>query len=79
MPAPLKYSSHIKAILQILLNQDNLDIGEELKNLKSFTQDMDSKTKGLVIGNSEKIRQVHNNFKKIDPFYFEEKKHKNQK
>ena len=40
---------------------------------------MDSKTKGLVIGNSKKIRQAHNSFKRIDPFYFDEKHNKNAK
>jgi len=40
---------------------------------------MDSKTKGLVIGNSEIIRIAHNNFKRINPFYFEENNNKNKK
>ena len=51
-----------------MLNQDDLNLGEELSNFKQFTMDMDSKTKGLVIGNSEKIREAHNSFKRIDPF-----------
>ena len=35
---------------------------------------MDFRTKGLVLSNSEVIRNAHNSFKKIDPFYFDEKK-----
>lgn len=53
------------------MNQSDLEIGEELGNFKSFTKGMDSKTKGLVIGNSEKIRTVHNSFKKVEPFIFD--------
>ena len=62
-----------------MLNQDDLNLGEELSNFKQFTMEMDSKTKGLVIGNSEKIREAHNSFKRIDPFYFDEKDNKHGK
>lgn len=54
------------------MNQ-TLELGEELSNFKSFTVGMDARTKGLVIGNSEKIRTVHNSFRKHEPFIFEHK------
>jgi ubiquitin carboxyl-terminal hydrolase L5 len=54
------------------MNQ-SIPLGEELTNFKSFTVGMDSHTKGLVIGNSEKIRTVHNSFRKQEPFVFENK------
>ena len=62
-----------QAIINILMNSP-IELGEELNNFKAFTTNMDSKTKGLVISNSNKIREVHNSFKKVEPFFFEEKK-----
>lgn len=54
-----------QAILSIILNtgRDNgVDIGDELNRLKQFTVGMDSMTKGLVLSNSEKLREAHNSF-----------------
>jgi len=42
-------------------NKD-IEIGDELKNLRSFSLEMTSKDKGLAIGNSELIRLSHNSF-----------------
>jgi len=39
-----------------------LDIGDELKNLKSFSIEMSNKDRGLAIGNSDLIRESHNSF-----------------
>jgi ubiquitin carboxyl-terminal hydrolase L5 len=60
-----------QAILAVLLNNaDKLDIGDTLKELKSFTADMDPSTRGLAISNSEKIRTEHNKFSHPEPFIF---------
>jgi ubiquitin carboxyl-terminal hydrolase L5 len=60
-----------QAILGVLLNNtDKLDIGPTLKELKSFTNDMDPSTRGLAISNSEKIRAEHNKFSHPEPFVF---------
>ena len=60
-----------QAILGVLLNNtDKLDIGPTLKELKSFTNDMDPSTRGLAISNSEKIRTEHNKFSHPEPFVF---------
>ena len=60
-----------QAILGVLLNNtDKLDIGPTLKDLKSFTNDMDPSTRGLAISNSEKIRTEHNKFSHPEPFVF---------
>jgi len=55
------------------LNQsDRIDVGENLKNIKSFSTGMTSEDKGWAIGNSEVIREVHNSFARQDPFTIEE-------
>ena len=51
------------ALLSILLNRSkDIDIGDELRNLKNFTMEMSSKDRGWAIGNSELIRIAHNSF-----------------
>jgi len=60
------------ALLSILLNQaKNLEIGDELKNLKDFTMMLNGKDRGWAIGNSEVVRLSHNSFHRQDPFEIE--------
>jgi len=42
--------------------------------LRNFTAGMDPNDKGMVIGNSEIIRNVHNSFAKAEPITYESKK-----
>jgi ubiquitin carboxyl-terminal hydrolase L5 len=66
-----------QAILGILLNNDDkLYIGPTLKDLKSFSLEMDPATRGLAISNSEKIREEHNKFSHPEPFIFTKTKAK---
>jgi ubiquitin carboxyl-terminal hydrolase L5 len=66
-----------QAILGILMNNDDLlDIGSDLSELKSFTKLMDPYMKGLCISNCEKVRIEHNKFAKPEPFVFSQKKKK---
>lgn len=71
-----------QAILSVVLNAP-IEIGEELKQFKTFSAEMDPMTKGMVLSNSEMIREAHNSFavpqtlivdnptgKKEDPFHF---------
>lgn len=55
-------------------NEDRVDLGPHLTELKNFTRLMDSYMKGLSISNSEKIRQEHNKFSRPEPFVFSGKK-----
>ena len=60
-----------QAILGVLLNNsEKIDIGPTLKDLKSFTADMDPATRGLALSNSEKIKTEHNKFAHPEPFVF---------
>lgn len=51
-----------QALIQILLNKEDIEIGPELAQLKDFTADMPADMRGEAISNSESIRSAHNSF-----------------
>mmetsp|Transcript_27758 Transcript_27758/g.28001 ORF Transcript_27758/g.28001 Transcript_27758/m.28001 type:complete len:341 (+) Transcript_27758:60-1082(+) len=68
-----------QAILSVLLNAADINLGETLSGFKEFTAAFDSECKGLAISNSDIIRGAHNSFASADPFVIEESKHAVQK
>jgi len=63
-----------QAILSVLMNRPEIDLGPTLSEFKSFAKDLPSDIRGVVLGQSEKIREAHNSFARPEPFVFEKEK-----
>ncbi|KAK6352701.1 hypothetical protein TWF730_009512 [Orbilia blumenaviensis] len=50
------------AMINILFNAESLVLGEELTQLKSFTECLTPPLRGLCLQNSEFLRKIHNSF-----------------
>lgn len=64
-----------QAILSVLLNlkHEDVELGTNLNDFKSFVKEFDPDTKGLALSNSDLIRNVHNSFAKQQMFEMDEK------
>jgi ubiquitin carboxyl-terminal hydrolase L5 len=60
-----------QAILAVLLNAPDIVLGADLDEFKQFALNLDSETRGIAIGNHDKIRLAHNSFTRPDPFMVE--------
>lgn len=67
-----------QAILSVLLNTE-IELGPNLTDFKNFTQCLDYEMRGLSIGNSDHIRDVHNSFGRPEPFIYEKSANKDRK
>lgn len=60
-----------QALLSILLNSEqDIELGENLKQFKEFSMMLDPLSRGEAIGQSEHIKKVHNSFAKPDGFLY---------
>jgi ubiquitin carboxyl-terminal hydrolase L5 len=58
-----------QALLSVLLNsKDKLTLSPDLEDLRSFGISLDAYSRGLILGESEQIRRVHNSFARPEPF-----------
>eukprot|EP00501_MAST-03F_sp_TOSAG23-6_P001728 GSMAST32.ASY1.ANO1.1802.1 assembled CDS len=63
-----------QALLGILLNSEEVTLGDMLRNFKDFTTAMPPDVRGDLIGQNEAIRSAHNNFARPEPFVSDNKK-----
>ncbi|KAF3893539.1 Ubiquitin carboxyl-terminal hydrolase [Trichophyton interdigitale] len=55
------------ALLNIIYNIEDIEMGEELKSFREFTKDLNPAMRGYAIGNFEFVKKVHNSFaRKMD-------------
>ena len=64
-----------QAIISCLLNVDKpeVELGETLGNFRDFTCSFDPAMKGLSLGSSQEIREVHNSFARQSVFELDQK------
>ena len=67
-----------QAILSVLLNAP-IEIEGCLKEFHDFAKELPPEDRGIVLSNSEPIRQLHNSFSRPEPFIFKEDKRKKKK
>jgi ubiquitin carboxyl-terminal hydrolase L5 len=64
---PAQNSCATLAMINILMNNDNVEIGEHLQQFKDFTKDFNPYQRGEAIASFDFVKKIHNSFaKKMD-------------
>ena len=64
-----------QALLSVVLNAPNVELGSTLAEFKSFTESFPPSLKGEAIGSSEELKTAHNSFARTDAFLQDGKTH----
>jgi len=56
-----------QALLNLLMNAEGVNLGDELTRIKEFTQGLSPEMRGETLGSSEKLRESHNAFARPEP------------
>jgi ubiquitin carboxyl-terminal hydrolase L5 len=64
-----------QAILSVLFNHSDIELGNTLTEFKSFTESFPPELKGEAIGASEELKTAHNSFARKDVFLTEGRTH----
>jgi len=62
-----------QAILNVLLNRQDIDLGQALTRFKEFSSGLPADIRGEQIGNCTPIRVAHNSFSRPEPIVFDQK------
>ncbi|KNC50158.1 uncharacterized protein AMSG_11962 [Thecamonas trahens ATCC 50062] len=60
-----------QAIISVLLNVPQIEVGATLAEYKDFAASMDPELRGLALSNQETIKRMHNSFARPEPFVME--------
>ena len=55
----------------VLLNASGIELGKSLQEFKTFSSEFDPDTRGMVLTNSDEIREAHNSFARPEPISIE--------
>jgi len=61
-----------QAIVNVLLNRKDIELGEHLTTFKEFSQMLPADVRGEQLGNIASIRTAHNSFARPEPFVFDQ-------
>ena len=62
-----------QAIVNVLLNRKDLDLGADLSSFREFTGGLTPELRGIALDEVKRVRTAHNSFARPEPFVFEDK------
>jgi ubiquitin carboxyl-terminal hydrolase L5 len=63
-----------QALLSVILNTPDIQLGDTIGEFKNFVSILDSESRGMALDGSDVIRETHNSFARAEPFLNEETK-----